>query len=69
VVMRQDTFIRFACYVWRGMSTGPEGLQEAKAPIFQDSRLMKLVRLSALRTSHLYPQEIFLLEAYSTPGP
>ena len=33
----------------------PKGFQEAEAPRFQDSRHMKVVRLSALRTSCLYP--------------
>ena len=41
--------------------TGPEGFQEVEAPRLQDSRHMKVVRLSVLRTGHLYPQETFLV--------
>jgi len=48
--------------------------QEVEAPRFQDSRHMKVVRLSALRTGRLYPHRkyswySFLFEAESTPGP
>jgi hypothetical protein len=35
--------------------------QELGAPIFQDNRHIQLVRLSALRTGRLCPQEIFLV--------
>jgi len=38
----------------------PWGFQEVEAPRFQDNQHMKVVRLSAVRTSRLYPQEIFL---------
>ena len=39
----------------------PTGFQEVEAPRFQYSRHMKVERLSALITGHLYPQEIFLV--------
>jgi len=39
----------------------PWGFQEIEASRFQDNRQMKVVRLSALCTGCLYPQEIFLV--------
>jgi len=39
----------------------PWGFQEVEASRFQDSRHMKVVRLSAVHTGCLYPQEIFLV--------
>jgi hypothetical protein len=39
----------------------PWGFQEAVTPRFQESRHMKVVRLSVLRTGHPYRQEIFLV--------
>jgi hypothetical protein len=39
----------------------PRGFQEVEAPIFQDNRHIKVVRLSALCNSCLYPQEILLV--------
>jgi hypothetical protein len=37
------------------------GFQETEDPRFQDNRHMKVVRLSALSTGRLYPQETFLV--------
>ena len=39
----------------------PRGFQEVKVPRLQDNRHMKVVRLSALRTCRIYPQEKFLV--------
>ena len=39
----------------------PRGFQEVEAPRFQDNRHMKVVRLSAVCTGRIYPQEIFLV--------
>ena len=39
----------------------PCGFQEFEVPTFQDNRRMNMVRLSAIGTARLYPQEIFLI--------
>ena len=47
----------------------PIGFQEVEAPRFLDNGHMKVVRLSALFTGHLYSWYSFLLQAESTKGP
>jgi hypothetical protein len=41
--------------------TGPEVSRMFRLPEFQDSRHVKVVKLSTLCTGRLYPQEIFLV--------
>jgi len=36
-------------------------IQKVETTRFKDSRYMKVIRLSAISTGHLYPQEIFLV--------
>jgi hypothetical protein len=52
---------------------GPEGSRRFKLPDFHDIRHVKVVKLSASRTSHLYPQKCswysFSPGAESNPGP
>jgi hypothetical protein len=59
---------RFVCGYGKAIPvqacTGPEGFQEVEAPRFQDSRYVKMARLSALRTGHFYPQEICLVRTH-----
>jgi len=43
----------------------PRGFEEVWVPIFHDIRHMKVVRLSALPTGHLYPQEMFLVLVFT----
>jgi hypothetical protein len=67
---RHNAALKF--YVWEDFTkkkkcnpiTGlkrPWWFKDFEAPRFQDNRHMKVVRLSALRTGHLYSQEIILV--------
>jgi len=54
-----DSYIRKKIkqsHYWPGQALR---LPEAETPRFQDIRYMKVIRLSALRTGHLYSEEIF----------
>ena len=42
----------------------PTGFQEVKVPRLRDNGPRMVVRLSALRTSHFYPQEILLVPIF-----
>ena len=55
-----ESCIVFSSFPTTGLDR-PLGFQEVEGPEFLHSRHMKVIRLSALRTSRLYPQERFLV--------
>jgi len=62
--MTTCSFVNDNRFVERNRITGlerPRVFQEVEAPRFQDNRHTKVVRLSALRTGRLNPQETFLV--------
>ena len=54
-------YIYIYIYILKQSHYSPWGFQKVEAPRFQDNRHLKVVKLSALRTGRLYPQEIFLV--------
>ena len=56
---RTFLMLKVSLYLYR--PDRPWGFQEVEGPGFQDNRHMQVVRLSALRTGRLYPQEVFLV--------
>jgi hypothetical protein len=66
---RLTTVVRYLSICFSSPITGlerPRGFQEVEAPRFQNNRHAKVVRLSALRTDRLYPQEMFLEFVFAT---
>ena len=59
-----DILIAIQLQVW----TGPKGSRRLRLPEFLDSRHMKVVRLSAVNTGCLYPQEIFVVLIFVRAG-
>jgi len=49
------TFVNYEYKVKVQACTGPKGSMEVEGPRFQDSRHMKMVKLSALRPGRLFP--------------
>jgi hypothetical protein len=58
-LLRNESKVKIKLYHYRPGQT--LGVPEAEAPEFLDNRHMKVVRLSALRTGRLYPQQGFLV--------
>jgi hypothetical protein len=68
LIRTNNTHFSFLIYMvikrWNNPITGldrPWSFQEGEAPRFQDIRHMEMVRLSAVRSGHLYSKEIFLV--------
>jgi hypothetical protein len=62
--MKLETWKVYIKVTWGNPCTGldrPWGFQEVKAHTLHDNQHMKVVRLLALPTGHLIPQEIFLV--------
>ena len=66
-INRRNTKYQYTNFTCKCKCSGlhrPWGFQEVESPRFQDSQQMKMVKLSALLTCHLFSQEIFLILIY-----